>query len=53
MFTQGGITISLSGLAVGAIVGILLNAVLPEKDYEFDEEEPDDTGVNFEVGQSH
>lgn len=53
VFTLGGITISLSGLAVGAIVGILLNAVLPEKDYEFDEEEPDDTGVNFEVGQSH
>ncbi len=52
-FSVGSITISLSGLAVGAIVGILLNAVLPEKDYEFDEEEPETTGVNFEVGQSH
>lgn len=31
-FSLGGITISLSGLAVGAIVGILLNAVLPEQD---------------------
>lgn len=37
-FTIGQITISLSGLAVGALVGILLNAVLPGKDYEFDEE---------------
>ena len=52
-FSVGSITISLSGLAVGALVGIILNAILPEKDYEFDEEEPDDTGVNFEVGQSH
>ncbi len=52
-FSIGSITISLSGLAVGALVGIILNAILPEKDYEFDEEEPDDTGVNFEVGQSH
>lgn len=33
-----GITISLSGLAVGALVGILLNAILPGKDYEFKED---------------
>lgn len=31
-FQLGSITISLSGLAVGALVGILLNAILPEKD---------------------
>ncbi len=37
-FSIGKLTISLSGLAVGAIVGILLNAVLPGKDYEFKEE---------------
>lgn len=49
-FQIGGITISLSGLAVGALTGIILNAILPEKDYTFDEEEPKDTGVNFEVG---
>ena len=49
-FTIGSLTISLSGLAVGALVGIILNAILPEKDYVFDEEEPSDTGVNFEVG---
>ena len=30
-----GVGVSLSGLAVGAIVGILLNAILPGKDYEF------------------
>lgn len=33
----GSVTISLSGLAVGALVGIILNAILPEKDYEFHE----------------
>ena len=49
-FSIGSITISLSGLAVGALTGIILNAVLPGKDYEFDEEEPSDTGVNFQVG---
>ena len=52
-FNVGNITISLSGLAVGALVGILLNAILPEKDYEFDEEDLEGTGVNFEVGQNH
>lgn len=48
-FPIGGLTISLSGLAVGALVGIILNAVLPGKDYNFDEEKPDDTGVCFAV----
>ena len=36
-FVVGTATISLSGLAVGSLVGIILNAVLPEKDYVFDE----------------
>ena len=31
------LTISLSGLAVGSIVGIILNAALPGKDYVFEE----------------
>lgn len=48
-FQLGGLTISLSGLAVGAIVGIVLNAVLPGKDYVFDEDIPSDTGVDFAV----
>ena len=33
----GGVTISLSGLAIAAILGILLNAILPGNDYEFGE----------------
>ena len=43
----GGVTISLSGLAVGALVGILMNAILPGKDYEFGTNEQGDTAVNF------
>ena len=49
-FQIGKITISLSGLAVGALTGIILNAILPGKDYVFDTEEPHDTGVDFEIG---
>ena len=41
--------ISLSGLAVASIVGIVLNAVLPGKDYEFGQEEQGATSVNFKV----
>jgi len=49
-FTIGKVTISLSALAVASIAGILLNAILPGKDYTFSEDEPKDTGVNFSVG---
>ena len=35
-FQVGEITISLSGLATGALVGIVLNAILPDKDYRLD-----------------
>ena len=45
----GSVTISLSGLAVAALVGILLNAVLPGKDYEFGSDLQGDTSVNFKV----
>ena len=45
----GSITISLSGLAVAAIVGIVLNAVLPGKDYEFKKDDEGSTSVNFKV----
>lgn len=38
IFNVGTITITLSGLAVAAIVGIIANAVLPGKDYEFGKE---------------
>ncbi|MFR6662243.1 MAG: uracil-xanthine permease family protein [Gemmiger sp.] len=36
-FGLGNVTINLSGLAIAAIAGILLNAILPGNDYEFDE----------------
>lgn len=49
VFHAGTLAISLSGLAVGALTGIVLNAVLPGKDYNFDEEKPSDTGVCFAV----
>ena len=45
----GSITISLSGLAGGARVGIILNAVLPGKDYEVCADEKGDQSVNFKV----
>ena len=45
----GEATISLSGLAVAALVGIILNAILPGKDYEFGVDEQGDTSVNFKV----
>ena len=34
-FTIGSVTITLTGLAIAAILGVALNAILPEKDYEF------------------
>ena len=47
-FTIGSVTISLSGLAVAALVGIIMNAILPGKDYEFGANEQGDTAVvNF------
>lgn len=49
VFTVGSVSIQLSGLAVGALVGIFMNAVLPGKDYTFDEEVPSETGVDFSV----
>ena len=35
-FAIAGVNINLSGLAIAAIAGILLNAILPGNDYEFD-----------------
>ena len=45
-FDVAGVTIALSGLAVGAIVGILLNAILPNENYVaygYDAQNPDET----------
>ena len=41
----------LSGLAVGALVGIILNAILPGKDYEFGTNAQGDKSVDFEVNR--
>ncbi len=49
VFHVGSATISLSGLAVASVVGIVLNAVLPGKDYEFGVDDQGDTSVNFKV----
>ena len=46
-FHIGSAAIKLSGLAISAIVGILLNALLPGKDYHFFQEVPQSTGVDF------
>ncbi len=43
---------SLSGLAVAAIVGVILNAILPGKDYEFGENPEADKAVDFEINPS-
>ena len=47
----GGITIGFSGIATGSLVGIILNAVLPGKDYVFEDDEPNDTGVDLQIHQ--
>ncbi len=51
-FAIGDVTINLSALACASLAGIILNAILPGKDYEFTEEDPQDTGVNFAAGQN-
>ncbi len=49
-FMVSGVAVNLSGLAIAALLGILLNAILPGKDYVFEtEEETKDTGVNFKL----
>lgn len=50
-FTFGSVTIGFSGLATGSLVGILLNAILPGKDYVFEDDEPNPTGVDLEIAQ--
>ena len=39
-FSAFGVNFALSGLAVGALTGIVLNAILPGKDFQFKEEDP-------------
>ena len=49
--TIGQVNLSFSGLAVGSFVGIVLNAVLPGKDYKFRNEKLNPTGVSFDIVQ--
>lgn len=42
-------SVSFSGIAVASIVGILVNAILPGKDYEFGKPEQGATSVSFKV----
>lgn len=46
-FLVGNVNIQLSSLAIAAIVGIAMNAILPGKDYEFGSNEQGDISVNF------
>jgi uracil permease len=46
-FLVGGVNIQLSSLAIAAVTGIAMNAVLPGKDYEFGTNQQGDTAVNF------
>ena len=50
IISLGEVTVSLSGLATAAIVGIVLNAILPGKDYTFGADPQGDSAVNFQVG---
>ena len=48
-FAVGGVSITLSGLAIAAIAGIVLNAILPGNDYEFDANEGTGEGASLRV----
>ena len=51
-FTIGGVGITLSALAVASMAGIVLNAILPGKDYTFDSEEKGAQAVDFQINSS-
>ena len=46
-FTIGGASVTLTSLAIAAIAGIALNAVLPGKDYEFPSDVSDGRSADF------
>ena len=50
-FQVAGVSITLSGLAIAAIMGILLNAILPGNDYQFDKVDTDtaENPMNMQV----
>ena len=45
-FAIGGMRISLSGLAVGSLAGIILNAILPGKDFVFNKDSEDEKDID-------
>ncbi len=49
-FGIGSVTISLSALAVASIAGIVINAILPGKDYEFGADPKGDKAANLALG---
>ena len=48
-FTVAGAPITLSGLALAAIAGIVLNAILPGNTYEFNAPDEGSQSINFKV----
>ena len=46
-FTVGGVSITLTSLAIAAIAGIVLNAVLPGNDFQFGQSEGADTAASL------
>lgn len=45
----GSYSISLTGLAIASLLGILLNAILPGNDYAFDKVDGGEQGLNMQV----
>ncbi len=48
-FSIGSVAITLSGLAIASIAGIVLNAIFPDKDFKFGEDDAGKEAVNFRV----
>ena len=48
-FVVLGVTVNLSGLAIAAILGILLNAIMPGNDYEFDDGDGTGEGASLRI----
>ena len=46
-FTVGGAAVTLSGLAIAALCGVILNAILPGNDYEFGVSVPGDKSADL------
>ena len=46
-FTVGEASVTLTNLAIAALAGVLLNAILPGKDYTFGEDPERDSSANL------